>query len=109
SVTACAGLVMLSAACDAVEGRAPARPPETRMETTVSAKQELGPPVTRLRIGNPVHPYVLSPIAVTPNAPRRLITEVGEGNVTLRMRLTSGEALWGLGERFDALNMRGRT
>jgi len=35
--------------------------------------------------------------------------DVGEGNATLRLRLGSSEALWGLGERFDALNMRGRT
>jgi len=38
-----------------------------------------------------------------------LTTTVRGDGAELRLHLADGEALWGLGERFDALNMRGRT
>jgi alpha-glucosidase (family GH31 glycosyl hydrolase) len=89
-----------------MEGRASARPPED----VTAAKQELGPPVSRVSIGHPVHPYPLaSNVVEATNASSRLVMEVHESNATLRVSLADGEALWGFGERFDSLNMRGRT
>ena len=99
----CGAIVSLSVC---MEGRAPARPPED----APAAKQELGPPISRVRLGDPAHPYPLVSNAVEmTNASLGLVTEVHESNATLRVRLADGEALWGFGERFDALNMRGWT
>jgi hypothetical protein len=64
----------------------------------------------RITVGDPSHPYPLGSIAVgMTNTPPGLVAEVHESNATLRVRLVDGEALWGLGERFDSLSMRGRT
>jgi hypothetical protein len=105
-VSICLGLAAFVSGCCGAEGRASARPAE--LSETVGRPP--GPPVVRLQTGNPIHSYPLrSVVAVTTNAPEGLRTEVREGGATLRLHLADGEALWGLGERFDALNMRGRT
>jgi hypothetical protein len=89
-----------------MEGRASARP----SEDATAAKLELGPPVLRVRIGDPAHLYPLcSKVVEIANTAPGFVTEVHESNATLRVRLANGEALWGFGERFDSLNMRGRT
>ena len=89
-----------------MEGRASARPLESPAPT---AKPERAPTAFRLQIGKPRHPYPIVPEIVPTNGVLVGLTTIGETNATLRLPLSSGEALWGLGERFDALNMRGRT
>jgi len=60
------------------------------------------PHVVRFIYANPSHSY---PLASTNN----VVTAVVEFNATvLPRKLADDEALWGFGERFDALNMRGR-
>ncbi len=56
----------------------------------------------RFIYGDPSHGY---PLADT-NGATAIIEFSGN---PLHRKLTDGEALWGFGERFDALNMRGRT
>ena len=60
------------------------------------------PRVLRFIYGDPSHGY---PLADT-NGATAIIEFSGN---PLHRKLTDGEALWGFGERFDALNMRGRT
>jgi alpha-D-xyloside xylohydrolase len=68
------------------------------------------PTTARITVGDPSHPYPVGSIAVgMTNTPPGLVTEVHESNAMLRVSLADGEALWGLGERFDSLNIRGRT
>jgi hypothetical protein len=59
-------------------------------------------PVERLIYGNPSHGY---PLADTSGV-RNVIVDAAS---VLTRKLADGEALWGFGERFDSLNMRGRT
>ncbi|MGD0059112.1 MAG: TIM-barrel domain-containing protein [Verrucomicrobiia bacterium] len=65
-------------------------------------RTSIAPPVERLIYGNPLHGY---PLADT-NGVRVAIVEMPS---VLTRKLADGEALWGFGERFDSLNMRGRT
>lgn len=72
------------------QGEAPSQPP-------VASR------VVRLIYADPSHGY---PLADT-NGVTPLIVEFRDN--VLHRKLAGGEALWGFGERFDALNMRGRT
>jgi alpha-D-xyloside xylohydrolase len=60
------------------------------------------PCVTRMIAGRPTHGY---PLARTNGIP---VTVVESASDLLTRKLADGEALWGFGQRFDALNMRGR-
>jgi hypothetical protein len=58
--------------------------------------------VERLIYGKPSHGYPLT----NTNGVK---TAIAETPSVLTRKLADGEALWGFGERFDSLNMRGRT
>lgn len=60
------------------------------------------PRVVRLIYGRPSHGY---PLVDTNGVPVSVI----DSPTMLMRKLIDGEALWGFGERFDSLNMRGRT
>jgi hypothetical protein len=67
-----------------------------------SVSQALAAPsVERLMYGIPSHGY---PLADTSDARKTTIETRG----VLTRKLADGEALWGFGERFDSLNMRGQ-
>src|ERR1035438_1275850 len=72
------------------QGEAPSQPPAASR-------------VMRLFYADPSHGY---PLADTSGA-TTLIVKFRDN--LLHRKLADGEALWGFGERFDALNMRGRT
>ena len=72
------------------QGEAPSQPPAASR-------------VMRLIYADPSHGY---PLADTSGA-TTLIVKFRDN--LLHRKLADGEALWGFGERFDALNMRGRT
>jgi len=59
--------------------------------------------VVRMRIGSPIHGFPLTDTNGVATAMVKLRDSV------LTRKLADDEALWGFGERFDALNMRGRT
>ena len=59
--------------------------------------------VVRLRMGPAVHGF---PLADT-NGVATVVVKLRDSVLT--RKLADDEALWGLGERFDSLNMRGRT
>ena len=67
------------------------------------------PTTAQMIVGKPAHPYPLREVAVTNELPVAVKTEVTNGTTTLRIALKDGEALWGFGQRYDALNMRGRS
>ena len=64
--------------------------------------RQSAPRIERLIYGNPSHGY---PLADT-NGVRNVTADAPS---VLTRKLGDGEALWGFGERFDSLNMRGRT
>ncbi|MGO9246755.1 MAG: TIM-barrel domain-containing protein [Verrucomicrobiia bacterium] len=68
----------------------------------VASRPPAAPPVERLIYGNPSHGY---PLADTSGVRTGIVDKRG----VLTRKLADGEALWGFGERFDSLNMRGRT
>ncbi len=68
----------------------------------VAPRPPAGPRVEHLIYGNPSHGY---PLADT-NGVRNVTVDAPS---MLTRKLADGEALWGFGERFDSLNMRGRT
>lgn len=94
-------LIALSCSCNASAGSSTDEPPSK---------------VIRITEGNPTHTF---PIQVVPETkttfgalkwPRiEAVQGVDSDEVDLSIPLEKGEALWGFGERFDALNMRGRT
>jgi alpha-glucosidase (family GH31 glycosyl hydrolase) len=75
--------------------------------------------MVRLRMGPTVHGFPLQTAWSSTNEvsagpalakiPVGFSIEFGTNSSLVRMKLKEGEALWGLGERFDSLNMRGRT
>src|SRR5260221_181696 len=75
--------------------------------------------MVRMRMGPPGHGFPLQTVwSSTNEAPGSLALDkipvgfsIGPGTNSslVEMKLKAGEALWGFGERFDALNMRGRT
>ncbi len=68
------------------------------------------PPVARFVVGKPEHLYPVGNVAILTNAlPVAVTSVVTNGATVLRLALKDGEALWGFGQRYDALNMRGRT
>ena len=73
-----------------------------RRQGEASTRSTVAPHVVRLIYADPSHGYPLADTNVV-----AAIIEFS-GNVLPR-KLADGEALWGFGERFDALNMRGRT
>src|SRR6266403_388457 len=79
-------------------------------ETNDAPRGVTRPTTDRIILGHPTHPYPLVPNTVgRSDTLTGLVRELHENSATIWMRLADGEALWGLGERFDSLNMRGRT
>ncbi len=73
-----------------------------RRQVEAATEPPVTPHVVRFIYANPSHSY---PLADTNN----VVTAIVEFSATvLPRKLADDEALWGFGERFDALNMRGR-
>lgn len=88
-------------------GDAPSLTKSEKPQPTVETNE--APRVVRFKLGTPQHPYPLQS-GVTPatNAPTKFSSDAGDSSTLLRIKLADGEALWGFGQRYDALNMRGR-
>jgi len=76
--------------------------PAVHAQGRESTRPATGSSVERLIYGNPSHGY---PLADT-NGVKTVIMQTPS---VLTRKLADGEALWGFGERFDSLNLRGRT